>query len=152
MLNGNQLKNASKNYRIVIMTTEDNSGGSPLRSATEQGTPKEISSTSGQMKVSQTNIPRSGTRKKVYLLECEENVTTGETNYCRRIPIFDEPFTGPETDSSGNVAEVSPNASRQATVNDGCSQTVCDVPQRLQKRLRQSTSQNAVGREISKKD
>lgn len=137
MLNGTQLKNVSKNQRIVIMTIEDNRRGSPLRSDTEQGTPKEISSTSGQMKVSQTNIPRPGTRKKVYLLECEENVITGETNYCRRIPIYDEPF---------------PRAPRQAMVNEGCTQNDCDVSQQLGRKSGQSTSQKVDGRETVKKD
>jgi hypothetical protein len=93
----------------------------------EQSAPKGISSTPGEMKVSQKNVPPTGTRKKMYLLECDEDLITGETNYCRRIPIYDDPIMDPLNGSPVNAAVVSPNASRQATANGGCTQTKCDV-------------------------
>ena len=130
--------------------TENSSGGSPLRSNTEPGTPTGISSPLKQMKVSTKNTPPLGTRKKVYLMEGEEKVITGETNYCRRIPIYDEPFSGTVADTSGKTPDVSPSAARQVTAIEGCTQTSCDVSRRLQKKLGQSTSPKAAGREVSK--
>lgn len=69
-------------------------GGSQSRPATVPGTPKEISSASGQNVPPQTNVPSTGTKKRMYLMECDEDVATGKTNYCRRIPIYDEPIPG----------------------------------------------------------
>jgi hypothetical protein len=143
-------KSAEQASKRCYNMQENESGASQSRLETDQGTPKEISSTSGQMKVSQTNIPPSGTRKKIYLLECDEDIITGETNYCRMIPIYDDPIPGPVTRSSENVSEVSTSASRQVTANGGCTQTKCNLSRQLQKRLGQSTSQKADSKEVSK--
>ncbi len=59
---------------------EDNVGESRSSPQAEQSAPKEISSTAGQMKVSQTGILPSGTAKKLYLMECDEVIATGEKN------------------------------------------------------------------------
>lgn len=129
---------------------ENEEGASQSRLDTDQGNPKEIPSTPREMKVSQMNTPSTGTRKKMYLLDCVEDVITGEINYCRRIPIYDEPTTDKLNGSPGNAAAMSLNASRQATANGGCTQTKCDVSRRLQKKLGQSTSQKADGKEVLK--
>jgi hypothetical protein len=139
-------------FKHGAIMKQDDMGGSPLRSETAQGTPKEISSTSGQMKVSPKNTAPLGTRKRTFLMECEEDISTGELTSCRRIPVYDEPFPGTVTDRSGNVPDVAPITSRQSTANRECTQTSCAVPRRLHRSLRQSTSQTAVGRELSQKD
>ena len=95
-------------------------GGSQSRPATVPGTPKEISSASGQNVPPQTNVPSTGTKKRMYLMECDEDVATGKTNYCRRIPIYDEPIPGTVPDSPGKAPEVSPGVPRKATANGEC--------------------------------
>ncbi len=127
-------------------------GGSQSRPATVPGTPKEISSASGQNVPPQTNVPSTGTKKRMYLMECDEDVATGKTNYCRRIPIYDEPIPGTVPDSPGKAPEVSPGVPRKATANGECTSAVCDLSRRLPRRLGQSTSQKADGEEEPKKD
>jgi hypothetical protein len=131
---------------------EDESGASQSRLETNQGTPKEISSTPGEMNVSQTNTTPSGTRKKRYLLECDEDIVTGETNYCRRIPLYDEPIPGTVTDGLGTPPTVSSIASRQATANGGCTSPKCDISSRLVRNTGQSSTQKVAGRRIPNKD
>ena len=121
-------------------------GGSQSRPAAVPGTPKEIPSVPGPTNVSQqTNIPSTGTRKRMYLMECDEDVATGKTNYCRRIPIYDEPLPG-------KAPEVDPVVPRKATANGKCTPDTCDISQRVPRRLGQSTSQKDEGKEEPKKD
>lgn len=131
---------------------ENEDGASQSRLETDQSTPKEISSTARKMKVSEKNTPSTGTRKKMYLLECDEDVITGETNYCRRIPLYDEPIPGTVTDGPGTPPAISPAASRQATTNGGCTPTKCDISSRLLRNTGPSSTQKVAGRRIPKKD
>lgn len=114
------------------MTKEEN--GDPRSSVqTEQSAPKEFSSTPKQMKVSQTNAPSSGTRKTISLLECEVDVTTGETKHCRRIPIYDETVPAAGVVISENLAKESSDYPTPSNEKKGCTLTTCELKQRKKK-------------------
>ncbi|MDD5142875.1 hypothetical protein [Methanoregula sp.] len=116
------------------MTKED-LGESRSRVQSEQSTPKEISSTAGQMKVSQTETSASGTRKTLSLLECDVDVITGETKQCRRIPIYDESLRAKVAEDPGETSEGTVSEPDKTTTDDGCTATTCNIKQRLKKRL-----------------
>lgn len=132
--------------------TESKEGVPGSRLETDQGTPIEISSTSGQMNASPKNTPLTGTRNKMYLLDCNEDIVTGEINYCRRIPIYDNPKPATVIDIPGSLPPAPPSASRQAVAKSGCTQTKCEVPRQLRKRLGENSPQKSNNTEVQKKD
>jgi hypothetical protein len=132
------------------MSEKDN-GGPRDRQATNQGTPKE-SSPSLEMKVSQMNTPISGTRRKLFLLECEENAD-GEISYCRRIPIYDEYRPLPGASRARNAQESVPSPlRREQPKGGGCTIHLSDVPLNMRGRLGRRSAPESDEKEGSKKD
>lgn len=130
--------------------TKEEIGESRSRVQTEQSAPKEKSSISEEMKVSPMSTPPSGTRKILSLLECEVDVVSGETRYCRRIPIYDDPVAVPAVGGTVNVPSTPLNTTSVDASNEGCSPTNCSISAFLKKKKEKSNSQNTVGDSLSK--